>query len=304
MTQPDARAFSDRLVRRLLIAAVACLAVAASAYVLMVRTRLGQRFDNAALVGAFQQNSSARLSDSFFVAKTSAVAFCIALLVVIGVSLYRRRLRVGIALAVTAVLAVLITHGLKVDVLTRPVLVASDSIQYKNSYPSGHTATAIAAALVLVVVMPPAFRGAMALLAGTYAAAIAQDVQTAGWHRPSDAIGAAFVVFALVAIVTAALARVGTVGTGRQRTHVVAYPVLGLAALVGGAYCVLDSVRAVHLLVRTNDSPTIAPALRNEVHQFSIGLTVLVVALLMALLLALLGSADLGVPRRRSRPAG
>ena len=40
---------------RLLLAAIGCLAVTGMAYFAMVRTPLGQRFDNAALIGAFER---------------------------------------------------------------------------------------------------------------------------------------------------------------------------------------------------------------------------------------------------------
>lgn len=284
-----------RLARRLLIAAGLSLGVAAFAYVLMVRTKLGQRFDNAALFGSFQQNPSARINDGFFVARWSATAFIAALVVVVTVAVWRRRPGVGVALAVTAVLTVLLTHWLKIDVLPRPTLVTSDFIQFSNTYPSGHTATAVVAALVLVVITPPAYRGVVALVAGSYAAVIAQDVQTAGWHRPSDAIGAAFVAFALVAIVSAGIAQLRPVGNGPQRTHRAAYVVLALAALISAVICVIDAGHALNTLRHTSSS--IAPSRLNDAHQFSIWLTVLVVASLMAALLALLGPADLSVRR-------
>ena len=176
----DSEVDRGQLSYRLLLSAIACLAISAMAYFAMVRTTLGQRFDNAALIGAFQQNAADRIDDSFFVSKVSAAAFYLALALVIGGTLARHRPRLGLSLAGTAVAAVLFTHFLKVDVLTRPLLVAAnDAVASHNTYPSGHTATAIAAALILVVASPPQIRGLVAVLAGTYASIIAQDIQTA-----------------------------------------------------------------------------------------------------------------------------
>jgi membrane-associated phospholipid phosphatase len=289
----------DRAVlsRRLLIAAALSVGVAGFAYLLMVRTSLGQRFDNAALIVSFQQSESARINDGFFVAKASATVFFLALLTAVGVGVVRHRPRIGWTLAVTAVVSVLVTHALKVNVLTRPMLAASDQVvSAYNTYPSGHTATAVAAAMILVVVSPPAARGLVAVLAGAYASVIAQDVQTAGWHRPSDAIGAAFVVFAIVAVVAAVLARRRPVGRAAPRTNAIAYPVLAVAGLTSGLFSAINAARALNTLRKTSDTAAVTPSLRNDAHYFSISLTVLVVASLLAVLLALLGSADLDEP--------
>ena len=290
--------------RRLLLAAAVCVGIAVIAYLLMVRTALGQRFDNAALIGASQQDYTERVNDSFFIAHTIATAFFLSLAIVITLGIFRRRWRLGLSLGVVAVLAVIVTHALKVKVLTRPVLVATDNVVTSyNTYPSGHTATAIAAALVLVVACPPRFRGAVAVLAGAYAAVIAQDVQTAGWHRPSDAIGAAFVVFALVAVVAAAFARWRPISIGSQQTHAAAYPILAVAWLTSGFFSAYNAARALNVLRTTSDAVSVTPTLRNDAHQFSIALTVLIIASLLAALLGLLGAADLDAPRRRTATA-
>jgi membrane-associated phospholipid phosphatase len=267
----------------------------------MVRTHLGQRFDDAALIGAIQGNTQVRLSDGFFVARTSAGAFIVAMIAVLAVAWCRRRLRLGVALVVTAVLAVLVTHALKVDVLTRPDLLPSEFVIRKNSFPSGHTATAVAAAFVLVVVSPPSVRGGVAVLAGIYACVIASDVQTAGWHRPSDAIGACFVAFSLVAVTAAAVARRRQIGAGRRNTHPVAYGVLAIAWVVSAAVSVADAAHALATLRGSTDPRLATLSVRNDAHDFSIAMTVLVVATLLAALLALLGEADLDEPYSRDQ---
>lgn len=285
-----------RLSRRLVIAAVVSAVLAAVVYVLLVHTALGQRFDNAALLGAREQQSSVRANDVSILQRISADSFAVVLAILVGLGLLRRRLRLGLGVALAAGVAVVGTDILKV-VLDRPHLVGSDTQFSVNTFPSGHTATAIACALALVVVSPPAWRGISAVLAGSYASFTAAAVQTAGWHRPSDAIGAAFLGFAAVAVVAAVIAAWRPVGSGRRFGHVPAFAVLAVAWLVAGAFSALNAARVLHFLADHSDSLSPTPAILNDAYQFSVNLTVLVVVSLLAALLVLLGPYDLDEPQ-------
>ncbi|HVV76104.1 MAG TPA: phosphatase PAP2 family protein [Mycobacteriales bacterium] len=287
------------LARRLIVVAAVCVALAAFTYLLMVRTHLGQRFDNAALIGSQRQSTSSRVHDYFFLERIHAATFAAVLLVIAGIGLIRRRPRLGIAIAGGALLAVAGTDLAKYDILTRPYLVATDAIRKNNTFPSGHTATAIACALALVVISPPAARGLVAILAGSYSWVVAADVQTAGWHRPSDAIGAAFLAFATIAVVAALLAWRRPVGTGRRTSHWVAYPVLGLVGILSASLTALNATRGLRILARTADAP-IPPrsAVLGDAYRFSVNLTVFVVVVLLIVLLLLLDNRDLDQPIR------
>ncbi|HWC35676.1 MAG TPA: phosphatase PAP2 family protein [Mycobacteriales bacterium] len=287
-----------RVAGRLLIAAAAAVVLAAVGYLLMVRTRLGQRFDNAALIGSQQQSQSSRVHDYFFLEHIRAGTFAVVLVAIATLGVARRRPRAGVAMALAALLAVVGTDVAKNSILTRPLLVASDVIRRNNTFPSGHTATAIACAMALVVLSPPAIRGVTAILAGSYSWVVAADVQTAGWHRPSDAIGASLLAFSTVAVVAALLAWRRPMGTGRRTAHWVAYPILGVVGIVSALLTAVAAGHALRALVRTRDSAAPpAAAVLNDAYRFSVNLTVFVVVVLLIALLLLLGNRDLDQPQ-------
>jgi hypothetical protein len=291
---PDARAVS----RRLVIAAVVALLLVAVDYVLLVHTGLGQRFDNAALRGSNQQAISTRIGDISSLRRITADSFALVLLILVGFGWVRRRPRLGISVAVAAGVTVIVTDLLRIHLLSRPHLVESDAVNPANTFPSGHTATAVTCALALVVVAPPAWRGLCAVLAGSYAWVTAAAVQTAGWHRPSDAIGAAFLGFAAVALVAAIVAARRPLGTGRRVGHVPAFVVLAVVWLVTAAIALRSTIRVLHYLGGHADSAGLTPAVLNDAYQFSVNLTIMVVVSLIAAMLVLLGRHDLDEPRQ------
>jgi membrane-associated phospholipid phosphatase len=294
----DADATRRKLVIRLIVAAAVCVVLAAIVYLLLVQTHLGHRFDNAALIGSQQQSLSSRVHDLFFLQRIRPATFATMLIAITLCGVARRRPRAGLALALAALVAVVGTDIAKYWILPRPFLVPTDAIRDVNSFPSGHTATAIGCALALVVLSPPVFRGIVAILTGWYAWVVAADVQSAGWHRPSDAIGAALLAFATVAVFAALVAWRRPMGTGRQTGHWAAYPVLAVVGVVSAILTAVNASRAIDILVRTADSPTPArPELLNYAYQFSVNLTVSVVVCLLIALLMLLGRYDLDQPR-------
>lgn len=266
---------------------------AAVVYVLFVRTGLGQRFDNAALAGSYQQLPSARAADISWLQRITADSFALVLVILAAIGVARRRPRLGIAAAFSAGIAVVGTDLLKYDVLARPYLVRSDYLLRPNTFPSGHSATAIACAFALVVVCPPRWRGVAAVVAGSYGWLTAAQVQTAGWHRPSDAIGAAFVAFTAVTLVAAAVALWRPTAPYRRSRHVVAFAVLGLVWLVAAAITALDMARVLHFLVTHADALSYTSAIQDDAYQISVNLTVVVVVTLLIALLALIGRQDL-----------
>jgi PAP2 superfamily len=289
-------AAAPRVGRRLLIAAAVSASLAIIVYILGVHTSLGQRFDNAALLGSHEQHASTRTNDTALLQRITADSFAVVLLLLVALGLARRRPRLGIGVAIAAGGAVVVTDLLRKIVLDRPLLVHSDLFYRANTFPSGHTAAAIASALALVVVSPPAWRGLAAVVAGSYAGFTAAAVQTVGWHRPSDAIGAAFLSFAAVTVVAAALARWRPSGAGGGSGHKPAFALLGLVWLVAGALGSLNAARVLRFLANHSDTLSPTPAILNDAYQFSVDLTIVVVATLLAALLALLGRYDLDEP--------
>lgn len=289
--------------RRLLYAALVSAALAAADYLLMVRTTLGQRIDNAALVGSHEQVPSERLHDTFFLEKINAPNFIIVLLIIIGIGVLRRRPWLGLTAATGVVVSVSGVEFLKKVALGRPRLVTSDVIYPFNTFPSGHTATAIACALALVIVSPPSLRGLSAVAAGTYAWITAADVQTAGWHRSSDAIGAAFIAFAVMALAAAALAKTRRIRTGPRLLHIPAFLVFAGVWIYAALKTALNAARVTHYEQTHPVTLPPTPAVLNQAYQFNLNLTIVVVVSLLIALLVLLRNFDLDAPRGKQLPA-
>jgi membrane-associated phospholipid phosphatase len=279
---------------RLLAAAVLMTALAACVYLVFVRTSLGQRFDDAAFVGSQLGHASARTADASQLQRISADSFAVVLVGIALLGVIRRRPRLGIAAAVAAGIAVVGTDVLKNHLLGRPDL--HNGVLVANTFPSGHTATAIACALALVMVTPPRWRGLAAVVAGSYAWITAAQVQTAGWHRPSDAIGAALLGFAAVATVAALLSYWRPRGyTGTSR-HLASLAVLGVIWLAGAAIAGYEAARVLHYLAAHDASLRLTPGVENDAYHFSVGVTVVVVVSMLMLLLVLLRGHDLDQP--------
>jgi hypothetical protein len=113
----------------------------------------------------------------------------------------RRRIDLAVGAAVLVLGANLTVQLLKTR-LARPDL---DGFPAPNSFPSGHAAAAASVAFALVLVLPAAIRGMVALIGATYAAVIAVATVWAEWHRPSDTIAALLVVLAWGGLVSAVL---------------------------------------------------------------------------------------------------
>ena len=124
----------------------------------------------------------------------SLVAVVIAACVVVFIALIRQRF----ALAVTSVVLIgganLTTELLK-HYLVRPNLGIDEArAAAGNSFPSGHTTIAASAMVAFVLVLPPTLRGVGAVIGSLYGAIVGVATLSAGWHRPSDAIGAFLIV--------------------------------------------------------------------------------------------------------------
>jgi membrane-associated phospholipid phosphatase len=282
----------------LLTASLVSIVAAAACYLLMVRTALGQRFDHAAFLGASELNPGIAGADRRALQSITADSLAVVLVVIVIAGFLRRRLWLGVAAAAAAGLTVVVVDLLKDDILTRPYLTPQVPAA-ANTFPSGHTATAVACAMAIVLVSPPRLRGLAAVVAGAYGWITAVQVQTAVWHRPSDAIGAAFLAFAAITGVAAILAWWRPVPRQVGGRHWIAQAVLGLVAafaLVGAAWGLIDVVRYLRLHDLYGAS---AAATRHEAYQTGAAITVLVVAGLLMALLALIGRYDLGRRVRR-----
>ncbi len=287
------------LARRLAVASAVAVVGLVLCYLVMLRTSLGQRFDNAAFEGARDQVPSVTSSSSAQLRRITGDSFAAVLLVLVAIGVLRRRVLLGLGAAFAAGIAVVGTDVLKYYVFTRPALTAAGS--GANTFPSGHTATAVASAMALVLVTPPKWRGVAVVVAGAYGWITAAQVETAGWHRPSDAVGAAFLAFAAVTAVGAVLAWTRPIGPPAPGRHRLAQGFLGVvgaanAVVIGwGLFQVLRYLRA-----HARGLP-VSAHIRRTAYATGVSVTVEVVVILLMVLLALLGSANVGAAERLSR---
>jgi membrane-associated phospholipid phosphatase len=188
----------------LAIAAVALVAFFAI-YGVAVQTRVGQRADEAALVGGRSapqraQSGASRLLRFISVGSLGAAVIALGALA----WLWRRPWLIVVPAAVVG-LSVLGTELFKLVILQRPDL--WPSTLEGNSYPSGHTTIATSLGLSAVLIAPTRLRGIVALLAALFAGGAGILVVTADWHRPSDPLGSYALTLAIAAGVVAALQR-------------------------------------------------------------------------------------------------
>lgn len=171
----------------------------------------------------------------------------IVLLAAMLMAVLRRRVLLAVQVALLMGGANLTTQLLKHGVYDRPDLGLDDS--RLNSLPSGHTTVAASVSFALVLVVPRRVRPVAAVLGAVYTCATGISTMVGGWHRPSDAVAAVFVVLAWAGLVVA-------VGSWSPRATADANPWLSVAtavllltgAVVAGAGAVLALVRSLDRL--------------------------------------------------------
>lgn len=219
-----------------------CAAALAALYLGAVRTSAGQRVDEAAIVGR-SGDEIVQLTSTKTLDTISVTSLAVAVAVFLLLAVTRRRPRLAIGVAVMIVGANLTTQVLKSDLLDRPNLLNRPGAATVPSFPSGHATVAMSLALALVVVVPARLRVMAGVIGFGYAVAVGAATLTAGWHRPSDVIGAflvatvwATVVLALVLALVLATRGIGTPGPSEFFGGTLSSRrllVLGLALLVG-----------------------------------------------------------------------
>jgi len=184
--------------------ALACALALVTGYLVFVRTHAGQRLDEAALDGRLA-SEHARHAASVLLTTISIGSVALALVVLVGQALLRRRVALAVVTVAVVLGALVLTEVLK-HVLVRPDLVFS-SLDH-NSFPSGHTTAAFAVGIAAALAAPPRWRRTVAVGALLYGTAIGVATIAAGWHRPSDVGGAMLVVTGWAAAVVLAVSLV------------------------------------------------------------------------------------------------
>jgi membrane-associated phospholipid phosphatase len=179
----------------LAVAILAAAGVAAVWYV-FIRTSLGQSVDTTAMRGGDVHHPRVVEVLSRTLNGTTLVSLVLVCLVAATIGVLRKRLDLAIAATVLVIGANASCQLLKTH-LTRANL---DDFPAPNSFPSGHTAAAASVAFALILVLPHAVRGLVALIGAGYVAVIAVATVWAEWHRPSDTVGALLLVLAWSAL--------------------------------------------------------------------------------------------------------
>ena len=143
----------------------------------------------------------------------SQISLAIFVLVVAAVfvtGLIQQRGGLGSLAGATMGVSVLGAELLK-EIVHRPELVTGPAWLLRNSFPSGTVAVASAVAVGAFLVSPDRLRSFILPVGVVFAAVISDAVQTTGWHRLSDSIGATLLVIGVVLGGLAVMARVGLV---------------------------------------------------------------------------------------------
>ena len=182
--------------RTFVLATLACLAALAATYFFFVRTTTGQFIDESALVEAVEIHGAAGKAANKLLDWLPAASVLIAAVVVLFVTVLRRRwTAAGIAVA-ACVGANLATQILKNLVPDRPYR-GIETLEF-NSLPSGHTTLAASAAAAVFLVVSPRWRPLAGFLGGNFAVATGVSTLINQWHRPADVVAAFLVVAAFM----------------------------------------------------------------------------------------------------------
>ena len=200
---------------RLLCFAVVCGLLLVVLYVISVRTHWGQTIDDAALDG--RTTRAAVLTATDHVLNTISIAsLALGSAAIMLVAFARRRPHLAFTAAAVILGSNVTTQLLKRVLLDRPdLIVRLDRFVLLHSFPSGHSTVAMSLAVGLVIVVPARARPLAALGGLGYATLVGAGTVTAGWHRPSDVVGAYLVVMAWAGGSLALL--IGTEGIERTR---------------------------------------------------------------------------------------
>jgi hypothetical protein len=179
--------------KRLLLGALLCAVLLIAGYFVLVSTPWGHQLDDDAFFG--RQAVSRRLIglDSGVLDRvTKATLLGVAGLLLI-IAVVRRCAVVGLIAVAGFGCAVAGAEVLKRELPWR-ALVPNDALLDRRfqscTYPSGHATIGTSLALSLVLVASSRWRPWLAVGAGCVSAVFATGVLFAGWHRPSDALGA------------------------------------------------------------------------------------------------------------------
>jgi hypothetical protein len=213
--------------------------------------------------------------------------------VVALIGFLRRRARLGVSAALATLLAVAISDGAKARLLSHPTLVkGAAGALTTGTFPSGHAVTAMAWVLALILVVPPLWRGPLALAAGSFACVVALEVQTTLWHRPSDVIGAAFLAFAVMTGAAALVARFRPVLIHRNRPNRIPVALLSVIAILAAGTTAWALFHVAGQVPDPSGYGTMPVSVRYDAHLAGLAGAVLLVVFLVTVFLVLIDRVE------------
>ncbi len=190
---------------RFLLIAACGLVLLGATYAVAVRTGAGQILDDWAFEGRKAINYDVRRTVTYLLSVAAVVIVAVSVAVECVVAVRRGRWPLAIG-AVVVVGGAVLCAGWGKAALERPHL--TDTLATAlNTYPSGHMAAAVAAALWALVVSPPARRALVLQLAGPAATVVGIALIGSSSHRPSDVVGATALAVVWCGVVGAVLVR-------------------------------------------------------------------------------------------------
>ncbi|WP_433292860.1 phosphatase PAP2 family protein [Actinoplanes sp. CA-030573] len=216
-----------------LAVALAAAAGVVATYVIFIRTSLGQLVDTAAMRGGDVHHPRVVEILSRTLNGTTLVSVVLVCLVAATIGVLRKRIDLAIGATVLVLGANASCQLLKMR-LDRPDL---DDFPAPNSFPSGHTAAAASVAFALILVLPSAVRGMVALIGAGYVAIIAIATVWAEWHRPSDTIAGVLLVLAWAALAAfgVRLWRLRATGAAEHVSRISVLLLLAVTVVTGAA---------------------------------------------------------------------
>ena len=211
--------------------AIALLAAAAVAAVhrLGIRSTTGQVVDTAAMRGADVDHPRIVEVLDRTLNGTTLVSLVLVCVFAAAFGVLRRRADLALGAGLLVIGANGTTQLLKMT-LHRPEL---DGFPAPNSFPSGHTAAAASVAFAVILVLPQALRGTVALVGFGYVTVIAIATVWAEWHRPSDTVAGLLITLAWGALAAflIRLRRHRVPGVAGRPSRVATLPLLVVAAV-------------------------------------------------------------------------
>jgi hypothetical protein len=182
-----------KIERQFLIGALVCAVLLIVGYLALVGTVWGHQFDDDGFFARKLLNRRIIRLDSDMLDLVNRAALLAAAIVLLIISTVRRCILVG-AISVAGfgcavVGAEMLKHALPWRALDSRDFLLESSFQ-RDTYPSGHATIGTSIVLGLLLVSSSRWRPWLAVAGGSISSTFVTGVLFAGWHRPSDAIGA------------------------------------------------------------------------------------------------------------------